>query len=80
MFLKELHDTESNYWLNALITIDKTKIDKLLKKTNDNGIMSRPAWTPMYHLEIYKNCQKSNLENTEWLFKRIVSLPSSVII
>ena len=79
-FLKELNDTESNYWLNALIAINKTDRDKLLNKTNDNGIMTRPAWTPMHHLEMYKKCHKSNLKNTEWLFERIVSLPSSVII
>ena len=77
-FLKEAEGTKSNYWLNALISENKNEKEQILKETNDKKIMTRPAWTPMHKLEIYKNCLKSDLHNTNWLFDRIVSLPSSI--
>ena len=42
--------------------------------------MTRPAWIPMHKLDINKNCQHDDMENTEWLFDRIVNVPSSVTL
>jgi len=78
-FLEESPDTRSNYWLNVLVSENKNQRDHLLNITNENGIMTRPAWIPMHNLEIYKNCQRSELNNTDWLFDRLVSLPSSIV-
>ena len=76
-FVKEPAGCTSNYWLNAVITSGKKERDELLKITNDSGIMTRPAWQLMSDLKMYKNCQKGELDNAQWLRGRIVNLPSS---
>ena len=76
-FVTEPEACKSNYWLNAVITPDKKRRDELLKKTNEAGIMTRPAWKLMVDLPIYRKCQKDSLDNARWLVDRIVNLPSS---
>lgn len=79
-FFTEPQGCTSNYWLNAVITSDQNQRDDLLRKTNDFGIMTRPAWQLIPDLPMYKNCQKDGLENAGWLSKRVVNLPSSARI
>ena len=79
-FVAEPENTRSNCWLNAMITDDRQQRDLLLEKTNDHLIMTRPAWTPMHKLIMYQNCQMGALANTEWLFERLVKVPSGVIM
>jgi perosamine synthetase len=78
-FINEPKDTKSNYWLNQVLMRDKDQRDKMLKITNLKGVMTRPAWTPMHYLKINKDCQIETMENTEWLYDRLVSVPSSAI-
>jgi perosamine synthetase len=52
--------------------------DALLEKTNSLGIMTRPAWTPLHKLEIYKEVPKAPLNIVESLSRRIVNIPSGV--
>lgn len=78
VFFKEPDGCKSNYWLNAVITSDKKQRDDLLKATNDSGVMTRPIWELLSNLEMYKKCQKGDLQNALWLRDRIVNLPSSV--
>lgn len=70
---------QSNYWLNAVICQDRSERDKLLKVTNDNGVMTRPVWTPMHQLPMFKDTICDSLTHTTWLAERLVNLPSSVI-
>jgi len=79
-FFKEPTACESNYWLNVVLLSDRNKRDEFLADTNDNGVMTRPVWVLMNKLEMYKNCYKGNLENSEWLEDRVVNIPSSVIV
>jgi len=79
-FLKEPKNTQSNYWLNALLTESKEERDQWLLKTNEMGVMTRPAWTPMHQLLINQDCITSDLSTTEWLFDRLINVPSSVNI
>jgi aminotransferase in exopolysaccharide biosynthesis len=78
-FVKESLDSRSNYWLNTIVTNNQNERDILLQETNDNGIMTRPVWTPMHQLPIYSKCQRAELPNTEWLFNRLVNVPSGII-
>ena len=77
-FFKEPNDSKSNYWLNSIILIDKNQRDKFLKDTNSTGIMTRPIWTLMNKLPMFKNAQCDELKNSIWLFERVVNIPSSV--
>jgi len=70
----------SNYWLNALVLESKEQRDEFLNFTNDRGVMTRPIWTLMNKLEMFKNCQQEDLSNSEWLEERVVNIPSSVVL
>ena len=48
--------------------------------TNKNGIMTRPLWTLMNRLPMFKHAEFGNLKNSEWLYDRVVNIPSSVIL
>ncbi|KWX73798.1 aminotransferase DegT [Paenibacillus riograndensis] len=78
-FVKEPTDTSSNYWLNTLKlnTPDSSIRDEILKKTNDHGFMTRPTWTPMHKLEIYKSSPQMDLSVTEEIASSVINIPSS---
>ena len=77
-FMNEPKNTISNYWLNCVQLKDRGERDKFLEITNSNGIMTRPIWCLMNKLEMYKNCQTGNLDNSEWFEERVVNIPSGV--
>ena len=77
-FVTEPPNTKANYWLNIAILQDKQQRDRMLKETNKNKVMTRPAWTPMHKLEINQDCQTAEMSNTEWLFDRLINVPSSI--
>jgi len=77
-FISEPEGCRSNYWLNAVVCTSRAHRDALLKKTNDNGVMTRPIWALMNHLPMYANCRRGELPNAEWLEARVVNIPSSV--
>ncbi|MDD3324221.1 MAG: LegC family aminotransferase [Sulfurospirillaceae bacterium] len=79
-YVKEPKDSKSNYWLNAIILENKEQRDIFLEYTNSNGVMSRPIWTLMNKLEMFKACQCGDLSNASWLEERVVNIPSSVRI
>ena len=78
-FVVEPRDSRSNYWLNAILLQNREERDSFLKYTNDQGVMTRPMWTPMHTLPMYRNCQKGNLTTAEDIESRLVNVPSSVI-
>ena len=79
-FIKEPKDSKSNYWLQAVLLKDVNQRDEFLEYTNKNGVMSRPIWRLMNELEMYKDCQKDELQNAKYLEQRVVNIPSSVRI
>jgi dTDP-4-amino-4,6-dideoxygalactose transaminase len=76
-FLDEPLHATSNFWLNAVICADKKLRDEFLRTTNREGIMTRPAWTPLHKLPMYKDCIRGNLSVTEFMEERVVNLPSA---
>lgn len=77
-FVTEPQNATSNYWLNAVLLKDKEARDAFLQFTNDNGVMTRPIWTLMNKLEMFKDYQCGDLTNSLYLEERIVNIPSSV--
>ncbi|MCF6310130.1 MAG: LegC family aminotransferase [Sulfurimonas sp.] len=75
-FIKEPDNSTSNYWLQAVIVKDRR--DEFLDFTNKNGIMTRPIWKLMNELDMFKNSQCFNLDNSKYLEQRVVNIPSSV--
>jgi perosamine synthetase len=79
-FVNESNNSNSNYWLNCILLKDRKERDSFLEYTNKNGVMTRPAWTLMSKLPMFKNCQNDGLSNSEFIEDRLVNIPSSVII
>ncbi len=79
-FFTEPGFATSNYWLNVLI-LDKyymSERNNLLQLTNDQGIMTRPAWNLLHHLPMFADCPRMELEVAESLQQSLINLPSSV--
>jgi len=79
-FFKEPIHSKSNYWLNVIILKNKHQRDLFLNEAKSRGVMSRPIWTLMNNLTMFKNSQCSDLTNAKWLEERVVNIPSSVVI
>lgn len=79
---KETSFARSNYWLNILLLDEEyaEQRDKLLELTNSQGIMTRPAWTLMPKLPMFKDCPRMDLAGAESLTRRIINLPSSAFL
>lgn len=81
-FFIEPEFAQSNYWLNVILLNEKSKEQRnnLLEATNYSGIMTRPAWTLMHKLPMFKGCPKMELNDAKELESRIINLPSSVFL
>ena len=79
-FFHEPVQSISNYWLNAILFETEDERDHFLTESNNQGVMTRPVWRLMNKLPMFENCQCGDLSNAEWLEKRVVNIPSSVIL
>lgn len=73
---KEPQFAKSNYWLQTLIVNEKSR-DELLQLLNEEGILARPIWNPLHEQIMYQDCPKAELDNTLYLKKTVINIPSS---
>jgi perosamine synthetase len=74
-FQNNLSDTDPNCWL---FTFRTKRMRELLKHLNANKVQSRPFWTPMNKLPMYKNLlyiSENNISNM--IYKECISIPCS---
>lgn len=78
-FFVEPEFAHSNYWLNVLLLDEKhtSQRETLLESTNTCGIMTRPTWTLMHQLPMFRHCPMMNLDVAESLQRRLINIPSS---
>lgn len=76
--IKEVENSKSNYWLNAVRLKSKEERNEFLEYTNEHGVMTRPIWNLMNKLPMFANCPKGDLSISEALEDTIVNIPSSV--
>lgn len=81
-FFTEPDFAKSNYWLNVLLLDERfsDQRDNLLEETNNLGIMSRPVWTLMHKLAMFKDCPKMDLSVADSLERRLINIPSSAML
>jgi len=79
-FITEPAHALANYWLNAIVLKDRQEREQFLAYSRGKGIQTRPVWTLMSNLPIYRDCQCTSLETAQWLEDRLVNIPSSVRI
>lgn len=72
----------SNYWLNNLLLDAECadQRDALLQATHESGVMTRPAWTLMHRLPMFRECPRMDLSTAEEIEARLVSIPSSAVL
>lgn len=75
--ITEMEYSRSNYWLQTIRLNDVNAIEDWLLELNEAGIMSRPVWTPLHELPMYRDCPKDDLTHTEKLKKVLINVPSS---
>ncbi len=77
--LLEPSDSQSNYWLNAILLDDgdTTFLASILKALNVAGYQSRPIWEPMHMLPMFVACPRGPMGNTESLKSQLINIPSS---
>ena len=81
-FFNEPPNAKSNYWLNVLL-LDDANIEQrniLLEKTNNAGIMTRPVWTLLNKLDMFKDCPCMDLTCANSLEQRVINIPSSATL
>ena len=78
-FFTEPPHAKSNYWLNCLLLdkADAEQRNKILEKTNDAGIMTRPVWMLLNKLNMFRDCPHMDLSCAEDLEMRLINIPSS---
>lgn len=74
---KEPDNTKSNYWLQTILLNGQLNRDAILELLNGQGVMSRPIWTPMNELKMFKHFPMMDLTVTELLKKKIINIPST---
>jgi aminotransferase in exopolysaccharide biosynthesis len=79
LFVDEPINAVSNFWLNCILLSNREERDAFLKFSNENAVMTRPAWTLMNELPMFTDCQADDLKNAYDIADRLVNLPSSVI-
>lgn len=77
-FVDEPANTCSNFWLNAVLFNNRKERDAFLQYSNDRLVNTRPAWTLMNKLEMFRDCVAGDLSDAYELEDRLVNLPSSV--
>ncbi|MHA7774503.1 LegC family aminotransferase [Roseibium sp. M-1] len=79
-FFREPENCESNYWLNAVILDEPRERDEFLQYMNAKGLMTRPCWTLMSELELFRHCPASDLTVARDISASLVNIPSSASI
>jgi aminotransferase in exopolysaccharide biosynthesis len=77
-FFTEPKHAQSNYWLNVIFVKDRKERDEFLKYSNENGVMTRPAWELMSRLDMFKNSSSAILKKAELISNILVNIPSSI--
>ncbi len=76
-FFSEPDSCRSNYWLNLFLLESRDQKDEFLKYSNENGVMTRPAWTLMHKLTMFRKEFRQNLDIAELMEDTLVNIPSS---
>ncbi len=73
-------DTNPISWLYTVLLDPQTSLTtrrSVISILNKNNIGARPIWHPLHALPPYKDCPSYHIENSNAIYRRGVSLPSS---
>lgn len=77
--LKPSRNCQSNFWLQTIILHPELAHlrNEIIKKTNEMGIQTRPAWKLITKFEPYAQHPRHDLRTSTDLQSRVINLPSS---
>lgn len=78
-FFPELEDRSGSYWLSGII-LNNGKLEPLMQHLRSLDVESKWFWKPIHHQKPYKNCIRTNTKNSDYLWDKILVLPSSTAI
>jgi len=67
---------DANFWLNTVLFEDNTRRDEFLEFSNAHGVMTRPLWTLMPELPMFRDNARDDLSVARNSCDRAVNLPS----
>lgn len=76
-FVLEPPDSRSNYWLCAIMVANREIRNAVLEATNDAGFMTRPTWTLMTDLPMFRDCPSMSVSHATEISDRLINIPSS---
>ena len=74
-------NTDPTYWLYTVLLDESVELEErkaVISALNRDGIGSRPLWQPLHGLPPYAGCQAFEIDCATSVYRRGVSLPSSV--
>lgn len=74
--IREIDDSDSNYWLNGFFAKDRNDRDRFLEYSIQKGIHCRPAWTILSNLPMFSKFQKENIFKAEKIGDTLINVPS----
>lgn len=77
-YASEPKESISNYWLNVILLNSLEERESFLQQTNDNKVMTRPAWILMNELNMLKESMSGDMSVSNEISDRLVNIPSSV--
>ncbi len=77
-FVPEPPNSISNHWLNCILLSNEQERDKFLQETNNQRVMTRPAWILMNRLQMFSSAICGKLDIATDVAARLVNIPSSV--
>ncbi len=73
--------TEATCWLYTILLPEETAVEErrsFIRALRRQGFEARGLWHPIHGLDPYRDCQAVEIEASDRLYRRAVSLPSSV--
>lgn len=79
-FIQPIERAISNDWIMALVFDQPDQARAFIESTRQLGVLTRPLWQPLHQSLAHEHSPCSVLSNTEWLYQRVVQLPSWPIL
>lgn len=76
-FVREPKNTESIYWLQALLLANLEARNLFLESAQKLKMQARPAWMLMTDLPMYRDCFSDDIPVATDYYQRLVNIPSS---
>lgn len=82
-FMPEARWAEPTYWVNTILldrSVSEEDRTRIIGVLNSRSVQAQPRWRPLHRLPVYRGEQAYRVETANDLYRRAISLPSSVAL